>query len=100
MTTDTMVTARMAKGKKDAGSEVLKSLGITASQAINEFYDYLIEQRGLPQMSAAPSARTDSVKISEAMHWLDDISLHSTNRFASMSDEDIRRERLASRGLA
>lgn len=45
---DAMVTARMPQGKKEAAVAVLKELGLTASQAINEFFDLIIATRRLP----------------------------------------------------
>lgn len=45
---DSMVTGRMTQAKKAAGNRVLASLGLNASQAINQLYDHLIDQRSLP----------------------------------------------------
>ena len=45
---DAMVTARMSAGKKEVGASVLKELGVSASEAINQLYDHLIAERRLP----------------------------------------------------
>lgn len=39
---DAMVTGRMSLQKKNAGGRVLKKLGVSASQAINQLYDYFV----------------------------------------------------------
>lgn len=36
---DAMFTGRMSQAKKRAGNSVLNSLGMSASQAINQLYD-------------------------------------------------------------
>ena len=96
---DAMVTARMPQAKKDAGNRILGSMGMSASQFINSAYDYLI-QRGTspfsePKGTEAPSAE----RIAQALASVEAMSLPASNRFASMSDDDIRRERLARKGL-
>ena len=53
---DAMVTARMPQGKKEAGVEVLRSLGTTSSTVINELFDYLIARRELPFGTNAASS--------------------------------------------
>lgn len=45
---DAMVTGRMPQAKKQAGGRVLQSLGLSASQVINQLYDYLITYERLP----------------------------------------------------
>ena len=67
---DAMVTARMSQEKKEAGNRVLEQLGTNASQVVNRLYDYVLE------------------------------SIPRKDRFSTMTDDEIRRERLVSRGLA
>ena len=45
---DAMVTGRMPQAKKQAGGRVLQSLGLSASQVINQLYDYLITYDASP----------------------------------------------------
>lgn len=90
---DVMVTGRMAKAKKDAGNKVLESLGSNASQAINQLYDYLIEEHRLPFDSGS---KTDfsADQIKDAIAFIDNIPLK--NAFSSMSDKDIKAKKLKS----
>ena len=67
---DAMVTARMSQEKKEAGNRVLEQLGTNATQE----------------------------EIAEAIAWVD--SIPRKDRFSTMTDDEIRRERLVSRGLA
>jgi addiction module RelB/DinJ family antitoxin len=50
---DAMVTARMGASKKAAASEVLDSLGLSASSAVNSLFDYLIANGKMPDLSGA-----------------------------------------------
>jgi addiction module RelB/DinJ family antitoxin len=86
-----MVTARMPKGKKEAGVEILTRLGANASQAINSLFDYVIENEALPfDSDNAP----DRQSVRERIKLVDSIPLAATNRFATMTDAEIRAERL------
>ena len=90
---DAMVTARMPVGKKEAGAEVLRGLGLSASQLINEVWDYLIARRQSP-LSAIPagSARDREALLAEAQAWADGLSVpEAAERFSSASDDEIRR---------
>lgn len=98
---DAMVTARMAPEKKEAGNRVLEQMGITASQAINRLYDYLVEKKELPfpEQRRMGAHRFTPEEIAEAVAWVDSIPrLSPGNRFSTMTDDEIRYERLASRG--
>ena len=88
---DSMVTARMSKGKKESGNAILEQLGTNASNAINRFYDYIIEQKALP--FDIPDLLS-SEELKKRIALVDGIPLGTGNRFSSMSDEEIRRERL------
>lgn len=88
---DTMVTARMPARKKEIGNNVLKRLNTNPSAAINRFYDYLIENEELP-FPTTPSLTPEEIQRRIAI--VDSISLPAGNRFSTMSDDEIRRERL------
>lgn len=92
---DGMVTARMTQAKKDEGARVLQELGLSASQAINQFYDYLIAHKATPFDDAAPKAIHPT--LAEALEYVQDIPRAS--RFSTMTDEEIKRERLISKGI-
>lgn len=93
---DAMVTGRMSQAKKRAGNSVLSSLGISASQAINQLYDYLIAQNTTPfeSTSAKPA---DNTQLHEAHAFVQ--SVPRQNGFTHMSDAEIKRSKLARRGF-
>lgn len=98
---DSMVTARMPRAKKEAGGRVLSRLGSNASQLINDVYDYLIANNASP---CADGRRTESTpinqaRITEALASVEGLCMPKDNRFATMDDAAIRRERLSRRGL-
>lgn len=99
---DAMVTARMSQEKKDAGNRVLEKLGTNASQTINQLYDYLIQNGELPFPAQEESHEHTPEEIAEAVAWADDLvsRIAVPSRFATMSDDEIRQERLIARGLA
>ncbi|MCH3943361.1 MAG: type II toxin-antitoxin system RelB/DinJ family antitoxin [Atopobiaceae bacterium] len=93
-----MVTARMPSGKKAAGNAVLARMGTNASQAVNQLYDYLIANQTLPFPSETSFDRTE--RLAEARSWIDELSRQDVDqRFGSMCDDDIRRERLERQNL-
>lgn len=59
MASDTLVSARIAKGKKESAKRVLDSLGTTTSDLINSAFDYLLEMGELPQ-AQMPEKKTIS----------------------------------------
>ena len=99
---DAMVTARMSQAKKEAGNRALERLGTNASRAINDLYDYVISNRKLPaeMMGEQLDQRSRAERLKEAAEWFEALALPPGNRFASMSDEEIRRERLVAKGYA
>ncbi len=99
-TSDAMVTARMTPEKKEMGNAILEELGLNASQVINQLYDLLIEKRDLPFPKEKPVRRTFTPEeLAEAKAWLEGLKvLPHNNRFATMTDDEIRYERLKSRG--
>lgn len=96
---DAMVTARMPVGKKEAGAEVLESLGLTASQFINDMWDRLIAERANPLDSETERALCREMALKEAEYWLEEIKLPDVDpRFKTMTDDEIRLEYYRSRG--
>ena len=96
---DAMVTARMPQAKKDAGNRVLSQIGSSASQFINSAYDYLIQHGASPFAVEAEGSGVTRESIAEALERVEAMCLPASNRFATMSDDEIRRERLARQGL-
>lgn len=96
---DAMVTARMSSDKKMRGNRMLAQLGTNASQAVNELYDYVIEHGSLPMEKEEKAPLKD--RLANASSWFDALMDASSvdARFSSMTDGEIRRDRLARRGL-
>lgn len=95
---DAMVTGRMPQGKKEEGNRILASLGVNPSKAINQLYDYVIEHRSLPFDNKQENQLNFShEEITGAFQWAESIS--RKNRFSNMTDDEIRAERLAKKGL-
>ena len=96
--TDAMVTARMSAEKKEAGNRMLEQLGTNPSQAVNRLYDYVLEKKELPFPEQQERRKYSQEEIARAIAWVD--SIPRKDRFSTMTDDEIRRERLISRGLA
>lgn len=96
---DAMVTARMSQSKKEAGNEVLRKLGYTASQAINELYDRVLETQSWPLQPAKMGA-VDSQRLSEALSFIDGIARVGADDFADLSIDEAKRRRLIAKGRA
>lgn len=97
MPADVMVTARMSREKKEAVAQVLDGLGTTASEVINDLYDYVRVNKALPFAAQDEPHRISAAELSAALSFID--GLGKVDRFSSMTDEDIKRERMLSRGL-
>lgn len=95
---DAMVTARMSAEKKEAGNRMLEQLGTNASQAVNRLYDYVLEKKQLPFPEQQERRKHTQEEIAHAIAWVD--SIPRRDRFSAMTDDEIRRERLVSHGLA
>ncbi|MEG0015222.1 MAG: type II toxin-antitoxin system RelB/DinJ family antitoxin [Gordonibacter sp.] len=96
---DAMVTARMSPEKKEAGNRMLEQLGTNASQAVNRLYDYVLEKKELPFSEQRERRKYTQEEIAEAIAWVDSIPrLPVNNRFAEMTNAEIKYERLKSRG--
>ncbi len=100
---DAMVTARMAAEKKREGNLVLQSLGTNASAVMNKLYDYLLAHRALPEGLAEPPADRKEHTPQEwacAFEWADSLlEPVRDDGFAAISLDEMRWERLQSRGL-
>ena len=96
---DAMVTARMSRQKKDAAARTFEKLGITASEAINSLYDYVLENGSLPFGDQPRRARW----LHSAEEWARAAAvvdaLPRQSRFTAMSDDEIKAERACTRGL-
>lgn len=53
-----MVNARVPRAKKEAGAEILESLGATTTELVNGAFDYLLANRQLPD--ATPRGRREA----------------------------------------
>lgn len=95
---DAMVTARMPQDKKDQGNKVLSKLGLSASGAINRMYDYLIKNKSLPFLEEEKTQKLSREELQAAWEFVLSVPLEEGNRFATMSDDDIRTERLTAKG--
>jgi addiction module RelB/DinJ family antitoxin len=97
---DAMVTARMSTQKKESGNLVFEQLGTNASQAINGLYDYVIRNKQLPydQQPKLGLGKYSKKQLREAAEWVDGLVMPDS-RFAYMTDDEIKRERLAAKGL-
>lgn len=62
MSSDVLVSARIAQGKKDAAKGVLESLGSTTSDLINSAFDYVLENKELPKATAKKKPTKADVK--------------------------------------
>ena len=93
---DVMVTGRMSAAKKAAGAKVLAKAGLNASQAINLLYDKLEEEQSADfLMHRKPEPR----EWESALKLVESIYLPIDPRFDDMTKSDIKRERLAAKGL-
>ena len=96
---DTTVTARMSRAKKDAGNRVLDQIGITTSKFINSAYDYLIQHGTSPFEEQQGDGKLSLEHLATALAQVEEMCLPASNRFATMTDDEIRAERLARKGL-
>ena len=97
---DAMVTARMPQAKKEAGAAVFKEIGTTASAAINQLYDYVLEKKALP-FSKEQDRRTPLTKdqLQEALAWVDSIPRPGSSEFSNITLKEAKRRRMISKGL-
>ncbi len=95
---DAMVTARMSQAKKEAGAAVFKELGISASSAINQLYDFVIAQKDLP-FSQERHVPPTKKQIQDALAWVDSIPRLGSSEFSNMTLKEAKRRRMISKGL-
>jgi antitoxin component of RelBE/YafQ-DinJ toxin-antitoxin module len=79
------------EGKKELGNAALEKLGTNASASINRLFDYVIEHGRLP---FEEPARLSAAERTRRIALVDSIPLPADNRFATMTDAEIRQERL------
>lgn len=91
-----MVTGRMDSRKKQRGLAILEREGSNASQAINRMFDRIIESNSAEFLFEEKDA---SESLRAAASFVDSLSEKRVSRFDSMSKEEIKRERLSSRGM-
>ena len=63
MTKTTTISVRMAAKLKNDAENILISLGLTPSQAINVFYKQIIFQNGIPFSIKIPEKKLNKVSI-------------------------------------
>ena len=99
---DAMVTARMAPAKKELVARKLEALGTNPSQFINNCYDYVLEHDELPIPNDAGPREHTPEELAAAQEWMRTLLSFDVGgeRFSTMTDDEIRQERLISRGLA
>ncbi len=92
---DAMVTGRMSAQKQLAGTRVLEGLGLTTSQAINQLFDYLINNGAMP-CSEKKQRHLSKSDIIEAKLFVD--SMWRPNSFSDMPYADMKRRKAAAMG--
>ena len=96
---DAMVTARMSVAKKEAGVRALRSLGMTASEAINAMFDHLLSNGSLP-FSAPESQSSREKRMAQSIRRVDAIPRVKLDpAMREMTLKEARLARLRDRGL-
>lgn len=96
---DAMVTARMSVAKKEAGTRVLRSLGMTASEAINAMFDHLLSNGSLP-FSTPESQSSREERMAQSNRRVDAIPRVKLDpAMREMTLKEARLARLRDRGL-
>ena len=95
-----MVTARMPRSKKDAGNKVLGDLGYTASRAINELYDFVLETGSLPFHSTREKGTPDREQLQHALAFVDSIAIVEPSEFDALDADELKRRKLVGKGRA
>ena len=97
---DAMVTARMSQAKKDAGAAALKQLGVSASSAINQLYDYLIEKQNLPFDAHEQKEALSKEELAAALAFVDSIPQVESDEFDTLRADAIKQRKLIAKGYA
>ena len=92
---DAMVTARVPRAKKEAGNRILEKLGTNASQAINDLYDYVLENEALPfGKKKLEERRLTEEQIAEMREFIRSMPEPPEDlEFDKLSEEEIRQRR-------
>ena len=102
MVADAMVTARMSQEKKQEAGKVLEGLGMSASQVINQLYDYLVQNKSLPFGEKKRLRNGDEISPEEwraAREWVDSFPYVSLEgEFADMAIKEARSPRPRAEG--
>lgn len=100
MMADAMVTARMDAQRKEAGSRALAELGVSASEAINLLYEYVIKKGRLPFDRNSEDHASREQRLAESIAFVDSIPrIEIDERFSRMTMAEIRLERARRRAL-
>ena len=100
MMADAMVTARMDAQRKEAGSRALAELGVSASEAINLLYEYVIKKGRLPFDRNSEDHASREQRLAESIAFVDSIpKIEIDERFDKMTMAEIRYERACRRAL-
>ena len=95
----TMVTARMDEHKKMRGNAILKRQGKTPSDVINELYDIIIKEGGVPWVQDTGGiASMSEEEIKQAYDFIRSIPAPKS-RFSNMTDDEIKKERLSASAI-
>lgn len=95
---DAMVTARMSSTKKEAGNKILEKIGTNASQAVNDLYDYVLENGVLPWQKGVLRRTVGKEELAGAMKWVEGLQVDVSPEVSGMSIKDAKRARLGVRG--
>ena len=96
---DAMVTARMPQSKKDAGNKILRELGLNASLAVNELYDYILETHTWP-LAAKKTNEINALQLADALAFVDNIARVPKDSFIDIDYDQAKRQRLIEKGRA
>ena len=99
---DVMVTARMPERKKQRAQKIIHRSDKNTSQVINMLFDRILSEGNLNFLEErlSPSHQeVDRSRWQRAMHFVDSLSEEKQTRFDAMTKDEIKRERLQSRGL-
>lgn len=94
---DAMVTARMSSTKKEAGNKILEKIGTNASQAVNDLYDYVLENGVLPWQKGVLLRPVGKEELTGAMKWVEGLQIDVSPEVSGMSIKDAKRARLGLR---
>jgi antitoxin component of RelBE/YafQ-DinJ toxin-antitoxin module len=94
---DDMVTARVPREIRQQGNMVLKRIGATPTQLVNEAYEYVIKHGKLPRTNEREGQRTQTFtpeQLEALRGFLTVTQLPIPQEWASLSAKEIRAARL------